>query len=140
MFQSRKKNVKTASSIACDASLFSVQGMGNFQLILCVLTLCFLCNTRHCSACCYCRPTAWVYAMNFNKYKLLFKRVKRGYFILTVLALRTVHIFILFYFTSPLVAISPQFHDESEWQMPFNLEERKPREYRFVQSLCRVYF
>lgn len=44
------------------------------------------------------------------------------------------------FFTNPIVATSPQFHDESEWQMPFNLEELKHREYKdVVQSLPQIY-
>lgn len=66
--------------IACDANLFSVQGMKHFQLVFCFLTLCFLCNTQQCPACLRCLPTACVYTVNFNKYKLLLKRVKTGYF------------------------------------------------------------
>lgn len=47
----------------------------------------------------------------------------------------------LFFFTNAITAISPQFHDESGWQMPFNLEELKHREHKdFVQSLSQIYF
>lgn len=45
------------------------------------------------------------------------------------------------FFINLIAGISPQFHDESEWQMPFNLEELKLREYKdFVPSLPQISF
>lgn len=49
--------------------------------------------------------------------------------------------FFLFVLTNTIPAISPQFHDESKWQMPFNLVELKQREYKdFVPWLPEIYF
>lgn len=46
-----------------------------------------------------------------------------------------------FFFTNPIATISPQFHDDSEWQVPFNLEELKHREYKdFVQNFPQLCF
>lgn len=40
-----------------------------------------------------------------------------------------------------IVAVSPQFHDQSKWQMSFSLVELKHREYKdFVQSLSQNLF
>lgn len=46
-----------------------------------------------------------------------------------------------FFLTNTIAAISPQFHDESKWQVPFNLVELKQREYKdFVPCLPEIYF
>ena len=49
--------------------------------------------------------------------------------------------FFFFFLTNTIAAISPQFHDESKWQVPFNLVELKQREYKdFVPCLPEIYF
>ena len=49
--------------------------------------------------------------------------------------------FFFFFLTNTIATISLQFHDESKWQMPFNLVELKQREYKdFVPWLPEIYF
>ena len=79
--------------------------------------------------------------MNFSKYKLLLKRVKNGYFMSHCSFFTICSKVFFFFLTNTIATISPQFHDESKWQMPFNLVELKQREYKdFVPWLPEIYF
>ena len=60
---------------------------------------------------------------------------------LIVLSLQSAPKSVFFFLTNTIATISPQFHDESKWQMPFNLVELKQREYKdFVPWLPEIYF
>ena len=60
---------------------------------------------------------------------------------LIVLSLQSAPKSFFFLITNTIAAISPQFHDESKWQIPFNLVEFKQREYKdFAPCLPEIYF